>query len=93
MNLPTDLLPAVADGVFPGLAVGSTYSTGRGSPFEVVSPIDAAITGSFGSATSDDVSKAVSAAHDAFCPMANSPCTNSWAVGSEDWQSSSREQG
>lgn len=73
MNLPTDLLPAVVDGVFPGLAVGSTYSTGRGSSFEVVSPIDAAITGNFGSATSDDVSKAVSAAHDAFCQWRTVP--------------------
>lgn len=45
MDLLTNLLPALIDGVRPGVAIGADYQVGSGASFEPRSPIDGALTG------------------------------------------------
>jgi aldehyde dehydrogenase (NAD+) len=66
MDLPTNLLPALIDGVRPGVAIGADYQVGSGAAFEPRSPIDGASTGKSGAASPADVAAAVAAAHEAF---------------------------
>ena len=66
MDLPSDLLPVLVNGVRPGVAIGADYRVGGGAAFEPRSPIDGEPTGKSGAASPADVAAAVAAAHESF---------------------------
>ncbi|TWT87243.1 Succinate-semialdehyde dehydrogenase [NADP(+)] GabD [Pseudobythopirellula maris] len=66
MDLPLNVLPAKTDGRFPGLAIGTSYAAGAGPAIQPKSPIDGAVTAEVGTASPDDVGKALEAAQQAF---------------------------
>lgn len=66
MDLPNHLLPESINGTRAGVAIGGSYQLGAGEVFDPCSPIDGKSTGKCGAASTDEVAKAVAAAHEAF---------------------------
>ncbi len=73
MELPATLVPQLAKGSYPGLAIGKAYSIGSGTTFAPRSPIDGGNTGICGISTTADVDAAVEAANEAFCKWRSVP--------------------
>ncbi|MEM8864705.1 MAG: aldehyde dehydrogenase family protein, partial [Planctomycetota bacterium] len=65
MELPTEILPAPTDGVYPGVQLGDPQA-GGGGVFTPRSPIDGSATCKVQAASPDDVVAATEAAHQAF---------------------------